>query len=426
MINGKEHNLRKEKNKKSAFFWNMTGSTIYSGASFLYLMIVSRICGVELAGFFSLCYATAQLLLSVGRYGMRTYQATDLRARFTFREYGLSRTISCILMLLGGIIYSSFSFTGDKIIISVFIVMMKMIDAVEDVYHGNLQQIYHVETMGKLLAARNLYSIIAFSISLFITHNLLFTSCFTAVSSLLFCLLTNHLTVTHLMRLEGIDNNRCQWEQVRRLLVICTPLFLGTFLSLLLYNIPKYAMAAVMPDEYQTYYSVLFMPSFVITLMCEFVFKPTITTIASLWWDNRMKDFLRWVLGIVAFIAAADILIVIAGHFLGRRLLELFYAVDLEPYRLHFIILLVGGGIGAEVYMLYNILIAIRKGVFILPIYAVAAVLTILPAKKMVALWDMKGACFNYLLSCSILLVLFGGILTIQYLRQIKLISKEH
>lgn len=79
-------------------------------------------------------------------------------AQIYFSEYKVSRIITCALMMLFGIIYSSFSFKGEYIIISTFIIMMKMIDAVEDVFHGNLQQKYHVEQMGKMLAARNLYS----------------------------------------------------------------------------------------------------------------------------------------------------------------------------------------------------------------------------------------------------------------------------
>lgn len=411
--------MNKEKNKKKAFLWNMIGSSVYSGSSILYLMIVSRICGVETAGFFSLCYATAQLLLTVGRYGMRTYQATDLQARFTFREYSASRVLTCVLMMAGGLLYGMFSFIGDRIIICIFIIMMKMIDAVEDVYHGNLQQIYHVEEMGKLLAARNLYSVIVFTGALMITKDLLATCVFTAISSLVLCLLINQITVSRLMRESGAASGNCRWNRLGRLLMICTPLFAGTFLSLLLYNVPKYAMAAVMTDEYQTYYSVLFMPSFVITLMCEFVFKPTITTIAGLWWEKKLKEFRRYVLRIIVFIVGADLFIVAAGHLIGRRLLELIYAVNLEPYQSHFIILLIGGGIGAEVYMIYNILIAIRQGNCILPVYAVTALLTILPSRKMVAVWEVRGACLNYLLSCSILFVLFGIILIIQYRNRI-------
>ena len=44
----------------------MIGSTCYSGSSFLYLLVVTRVCGAQLAGFYSLSYATAQLLLQVG------------------------------------------------------------------------------------------------------------------------------------------------------------------------------------------------------------------------------------------------------------------------------------------------------------------------------------------------------------------------
>ena len=42
------------------------------------------VCGAQLAGFYSLSYATAQLLLQVGRYGVRTYQATDLSTNIFF------------------------------------------------------------------------------------------------------------------------------------------------------------------------------------------------------------------------------------------------------------------------------------------------------------------------------------------------------
>ena len=412
--------MNKEKNVKKAFLWNMIGSTCYSGSSFLYMLVVTRICGTELAGFYSLSYATAQLLLQVARYGVRTYQATDLNQKFLFSEYKVSRMITCALMMIFGILYSSFSFSGDYIIISCFIILMKMIDAVEDVYHGNFQQKYHVELMGKMLAARNLYSAVFFTASLLITKSLYFTCTATALTSLVLCLVMNswfsRKTVGSLENAKGDFRMSHVWELLR----ICTPMFVGTFLSLLLYNVPKYAMASVMSDEYQTYYSILFMPSFVISLMCEFVFKPMITTIAELWWEKKVKKFILYVLRILGIILICSAAIVVAGHLLGRTLLELVYGVDLSPYKLHFIVLLVGGGISAEVYMLYNILIAIRKGNCLLVVYGITAVLTILPAKKMVQAWGVMGAALNYLLSCSILFVMFAAILVYVVLQRKK------
>lgn len=409
----------KEKNVKKAFLWNMIGSTCYSGSSFLYLLVVTRVCGAQLAGFYSLSYATAQLLLQVGRYGVRTYQATDLEHKYLFSEYKISRVITCALMMLFGILYSSFSFKGEYIIISTFIIMMKMIDAVEDVYHGNLQQKYHVEQMGKMLAIRNVYSAVFFTGILMATKNLYLTCVTTAITSLILCLVVNSRTTAKYAPKEDIGRG-FQMGRVWELLKICTPMFVGTFLSLLLYNVPKYAMANVMTDEYQTYYSILFMPSFVITLMCEFVFKPTITTIAELWWENNIKKFAVYILRIIGIILVCCAGIVVGGHLIGRTLLEIIYGVDLSPYKIQFIALLVGGGISAEVYMIYNILIAIRWGKCLLPVYSVTAVITILASRTMVKQWGIMGAALNYVLSCSILFVLFTTILIFAILKKKK------
>ena len=409
----------KEINVKKAFLWNMIGSTCYSGSSFLYLLVVTRVCGAQLAGFYSLSYATAQLLLQVGRYGVRTYQATDLEHKYLFSEYKISRVITCALMMLFGILYSSFSFKGEYIIISTFIIMMKMIDAVEDVYHGNLQQKYHVEQMGKMLAIRNVYSAVFFTGILMATKNLYLTCVATAITSLILCLVVNSRTTAKYAKKEDIGRG-FQMGRVWELLKICTPMFVGTFLSLLLYNVPKYAMANVMTDEYQTYYSILFMPSFVITLMCEFVFKPTITTIAELWWENNIKKFTVYILRIIGIILVCCAGIVVGGHLIGRTLLEIIYGVDLSPYKIQFIALLVGGGISAEVYMIYNILIAIRWGKCLLPVYSVTAVITILASRTMVKQWGIMGAALNYVLSCSILFVLFTTILIFAILKKKK------
>ena len=414
----------KEKNPKKAFFWNIAGSSIYSGSSILYLLFVTRVIGVEEAGFFSLCYATAQLLLNLGRYGMRTYQATDLNAHYSFSEYRLSRFFTCSAMLVGGLCYSLFCFRDYRVLACVLIVMMKMLDAVEDVYHGNLQQIYCVEVMGKLLAVRNLYTIVVFIVSIYVTKALLPTLLVTVLSSLIVCIAINRWATRRCMKERGIVSGKIRLGEVFRLLGSCTVLFAGTFLSLLLYNIPKYAMSASMADDYQAYYSILFMPSFVITMLCEFVFKPTITNIARTWNDGNLTRFRKYVLGIVGFIMAADIVVILGGHFIGRRLLEIIYGVDLSSYKTDFIILLAGGGIASVVYMLYNILIAIRKGGSILPVYLVATVLTVIPARKMVELWGIRGACLNFVLSSMILFVQFAVLAAWHYRKRKKALAK--
>ena len=141
------------------YFWNMVGSVCYSLSSFIYLMLVTRFCGVETGGVFALAYSTSQLLLTFGRYGMRTYQATDTKGEYSFAEYGYTRVITCIGMVLLSLPYClGMRYSSEKILIFFLVSAFKMIDAVEDVYHGELQRNFHVAAMGKTLAARNVFS----------------------------------------------------------------------------------------------------------------------------------------------------------------------------------------------------------------------------------------------------------------------------
>ena len=312
--------------KTASFLWNMIGSSCYSISSIVYLMIVTRVCGAEGAGFFSLAYATAQLLLAVGRWGMRTFQATDLRSQYSYYEYLVSRCISVVIMLGLGIIYSVISFEKNFIIISFLVIVMKSIDAVEDVFHGRMQQMYHSEQMGKSQFVRNLYTAICFTVVLIATHDLLLTLSVTVFSSLLLCVIMYHQIIKKFALITE-DEKKVSFSSVTNLLRSCFGILIGTFLSLLLYNIPKYAMSGILSAEYQTYYSILFMPSFVVSLLCEFVFRPTITNMADYWFSGKRNQFIRTVFFSLVIIVISAIFVILAGYNLSL----IFFSTKVYP-----------------------------------------------------------------------------------------------
>lgn len=392
------------------YLWNMIGSVCYSLSSFYYLMLVTRIYGVMDGGVFALAFATAQLLLTLGRYGMRTYQATDTNRIYSFGEYARTRVFTCMGMVVLSLPYCLvMGYELDRILIFFFVAGLKMLDAVEDVFHGELQRSDRVARMGQMLAARNVFSCIVFGIVTVVTHSLLLTIIATDVLSLAFCLIINGVAV----RTWCPRDERFEQEHLRALFGICFPIFISTFLSLFLYNIPKYAIDLYMTEDYQTYYSIMFMPSFVITLFSEIVTRPVLTTIAIAWNENRPK-FKAIIRRNYLLIAAATVGVVIGGHLLGRWLLELVYGVSLAPYKLDFVILLIGGGLSAAVYVTYNILISIRAQRYIIMGYlataAFAVPLTYLAVGKM----GMIGASVSYLLTCLALQIVFGVTLIFQ------------
>lgn len=389
---------------QQAFIWNMIGGFCNSITSFLLLLFVTRILGSSEAGIFAFAFANAQLMLTIGKYGMRAYQATDIQSIVPFEDYLFSRVITCFFMILGTIVYVLWNgYTVQKIWIIILVCLIKVSDAIEDVFHGQLQRIYRLDIAGKLLTARNAATIFIFLITLLLSNDLLNTCFATAWLSIIITIILNVKFTSKNYKLEC----KIHPDKLIKVFKDCLPLFIGSFLSLYIYNAPKNAIDSYLPYEFQTYYSILFMPAFVINLFSEFAFKPLLTHMAILWDDNRIKDFFKVVYSLLIIIMGLTVLTISFAYFLGIPVLSFVYDVSLNPYRVDLLILLSGGGFGAAVYFLYNILTSMRKQKIILLGYAIIAGMITLLAPILVKKASIRGAALSYLISIAILFIFF-------------------
>ena len=115
--------------------WNFLGSFANACASAVLLLAVTRLCGAETAGIFSIAFVTAQMLMAVGNYGVRAYQVSDADGKIQFKEYKAHRIITCSTMLF---FVLCFIFArGYSQPIAYIVLLMggyKMIDSYADVY----------------------------------------------------------------------------------------------------------------------------------------------------------------------------------------------------------------------------------------------------------------------------------------------------
>jgi O-antigen/teichoic acid export membrane protein len=82
---------------KQSVFWNMMSSGLNSIVSMLLLWVVTLLNGVSDVGIFSLGFSTSQMMLTIGNYGMRNYQATDVTNKYSIKSFNSENsTISSI------------------------------------------------------------------------------------------------------------------------------------------------------------------------------------------------------------------------------------------------------------------------------------------------------------------------------------------
>ncbi len=92
--------LKDQKIERDSFIWNMAGSMLMAFQSVIMLMILTRTLGLKDAGIFTIAYANANLFLTVGKYGMRYFQISDMKGQFSFVNYQMSRVVSSLAMMV--------------------------------------------------------------------------------------------------------------------------------------------------------------------------------------------------------------------------------------------------------------------------------------------------------------------------------------
>lgn len=110
-----------------------------------------------------------------------------------------------------------------------------------------------------------------------------------------------------------------------------------------------------------------------------------------------------------AAIAGITALVLLGGYFLGIPVLSLIYGVDLDDYTAEFMVLLLGGGVYALVSFMMVMLTTIRSRNIIAAGFAAGTLCALISGKFLVAMSGILGAAYLYLITNSVIFLLFTG-----------------
>lgn len=382
----------------NSYFWYSLGGLLNAGQSALLLMVISRTNPSEGAGIYSIGYAIACLAITVGNFGIRNYQATDINHKYAFENYLSARIITDFLMLIVLLIYMIrgyifLDYSWDKCIVILLLGLLKMIDSIEDVFHGMFQCRGRLDLAGKCMATRLIFMLFVFAISLFFSHNLVVSCLIAFVCSLVYFILITHkvFSIFHEkfeIKLFEKDNYRICME--------CISLFAGSFLTIYIANAPKYAIDEFCSEMEQAQFNYIFMPVYVVSVLNSFIYQPILTKMALYFEKSDKKKFLNLFIKQIFIILGLLLSILFAGYFFGIPVLNIFYNTDLNALKIPFMILLVGSGFLATEGYIVAILTVMRKQNWLLIGYTSSAVLALLFSRRAILQGGIMGAACLY------------------------------
>lgn len=409
--------LRTRSVQRSSVLWNALSACLTSFQTMLLLMVLTRFGTPEHSGYFVMAYTVANLMMNIGKFGMRQYQVTDAKGKYTFREYIVSRvfsvglmTAALLLYLLWGLLFNGY--TAEKAAVVALISLFRGIEAAEDVLHGRMQQQGRLDVASKILAIRNAVFILGFALCYLLTRNLVLTCAVNAALTLVLCVLMNRSVLPAFRE----ETPTVQQAFPRSLLAECLPLCLTMVTYMYLGNAPKYIVDGLVTEEVQTCFNIVIMPAFVVSLLCTFIFNPVLKKIGILWQDGKNQELRALVRSLALAPVAVDAALLLGGYFLGLPLLSLVYSVDLTGYRPVLMVFLLASGVVAMLNLFVALLTAMRKQRHLLYAYAAASLLLLAAGRPLFTARGLLPVCCLYL---AVLLAVLAYCILV-YLRTVR------
>ena len=409
--------LNKQPSESSVYIWNIVGSIANALLSVVLLMMVTRTFDDKQADIFSVAWTISQLMVTIGTFQIRTYQATDVTGVFKFQQYFIFRILTISAMMLCSLVYVIVrGYDSYKSLIVLLLCLVRAADSMADVYEVWFQQKERLDLAGKALTFRIMIASAGFGATLIFTGELAL-ACTVLLAGYVLSFLVYDVRYNRAvdkLKDEGRWEKGVQW--FLKMFAEGAPLFVNAFIMMSITNEPKMVIDTAieqgnMIQGIQTVYNILFMPASVLTL-AYIVFRPMITQLAIVWSNRKVGRFLRILGKILGCLLGIGILLLAGSALLGIPVLSLIYAIDLSMYKPHLLIIIAGGCFYTFAAVLDNALVVIRKQYVLVLAYVVTWIYIKATAGMMVEKWGVLGAAASYALSmlvfCVLTLIIFA------------------
>lgn len=329
---------KKELSMQKNMIYNTVGTITYYFCQWILTVLIVRISGLEIAGYFTLAttFTAAPAILAL--FNFRSYQVSDLENRFSDSVYIVARIVTCIASLLVCLGAAwLYHYDAMRIGIIVAYMLLKAVEGYVDVYYGIDQKKARMDIICYSSVIRGFGCIIMFLLGLLVFDSLL-------IAILLMVAFSVVVIVGYDMRVTSkfFDNNRKpNVESVKRVIITCLPLAVVAFLNNYSISVPRIFLERYAGSEIMAAYTSVSSPTVVIQLAATTLFAPFVTPLTAVYVKGDKKGFANILKKMGILVLVASILCIILAKLLGNWGLLLIFGNDIKDYTYLFVAVVV-------------------------------------------------------------------------------------
>ena len=403
------------------FAWTFFANVVYAGCQWGMLSIISKLGSPDMVGKFALGLAIAGPIIIFADLSLRSVQVVDVRQEHRFGDYVGLRLISTVLAFLGivGVALSG-DYSAETLWIIILLGIAKGFEAISDVVYGLLQQRERMDWIAQSMVIKGLLSLAMFSISFYLTRNLVLATMSLALTwggVLLFLDIPSAISIlkarSRWIGLQlayfggGVDDVRPKFELGRLfpLLRLTLPLGIAAMLIALDDNIPRYFIERFLGERDLGFFAAI--AYFVVfgRVVVDALGKSAGPRLARYFVEGDGPAFASLMVKLIAIGALLGGVLLLGAGFLGRWLLSVLYA----PAYADHVSILVWVGVDSLVVFIYSFLgygiTAVRQFRIQPILFASANLISVISSVLLIPKFGILGAAWAMLCSSMFQLI---------------------
>ena len=394
------NNLRKD------YIWNTLGTSANAFISLLLLIAVTRINGLDEAGIFSFCFSFAILFFTIGLFGGRIYQVSDVHGEFESRTYIFLKFITSAAMLVTAFVFIlANSYDRERVILLLLLVIYKVLDAIADPLYGVMQRQGRLYYAGISMTLKAVIGFVAFVFVNLATRDILLSS---------FCLLAANAVfiavydIPHVRRLEKIGKmSLSSLKPAFTLLKASVFIFAFALFANLLVNIPRYFVDLYFSEKIVGWFGIIIMLATMLNLFVTFVIQPKIVSLSERFAAAEYASFNRTVNKFIFISLGFGAVAIVATWLIGVPVLSFIYDKDLSPFRVALTLVVIAGTINT-ITMIYSNILSVMRRFKVQMVNFLIAIASVFAASAVLILkGSVDGAVMAFLIANVIQAALF-------------------
>ena len=393
-------------NIKKNMLYNTIGSLTYQGCLWITTVLVVILSdGYSDSGILSFAMTIGNMFTAVGTYSMRTYQVSDIKGKYSQRNYVAFRLITLLIGLIVIGIYSVAVSPDSLTLIAVFAYLLFKIDeSFCDVLYGVDQRGERMDYIGISQFIRGVLAVLAFSLSLYLSQNIVLAILAMFPAGLI---VTISYDIPHAHRIDDIRPS-IKAEQAKNLLVECLPIVLEILFLGMIVSVARQYYANAYGSERLGIYAAVATPAVLIQAAARYLYAPALVPLSEKWNDSPKESFLPFFKKTLLIMLTFIVVGVAVLAWAGPILLNLVYGQKVEGYTYLFTNVLISTSALAVLYYLTDVLVICRDIEGALISAAAALAITLATMIPLEATFDMQG--INYVV---IIASLAGAVLSL-------------